>query len=173
MALFDPSKYNRGTFIPKNVDKCFNYNGQYPDAKPITFRSSWEKILCNFCDMQENVLAYGSEILELPYYSEIDNKMHRYVTDFVMVTKSRDGSIKKWVIEVKPESQAARLDEHGNLIMPKPPKKPTQRRLALWQERCNVIRRNNEKWSVAKDFCYKKGYIFKVITERELGLLFN
>lgn len=173
MALFDPSKYNRGTFIPKNVDKCFNYNGQYPDAKPITFRSSWEKILCNFCDMQENVLAYGSEILELPYYSEIDNKMHRYVTDFVMVTKSRDGSIKKWVIEVKPESQAARLDEHGNLIMPKPPKKPTQRRLALWQERCNVIRRNNEKWSVAKEFCYKKGYIFKVITERELGLLFN
>jgi len=173
MALFDPSKYNRGTFIPKNVDKCFNYNGLYPDAKPITFRSSWEKILCNFCDMQENVLAYGSEILELPYYSELDNKMHRYVTDFVMVTKSRDGSIKKWVIEVKPENQAARLDENGNLIMPKPPKKPTQRRLASWQERCNVIRRNNEKWSAAKDFCYKKGYIFKVITEKELGILYS
>lgn len=170
MSIFNKD-YVKGTFMPKHPDKCFNYNGKFPNAKPITFRSSWERILCNFCDEQENVLAYGSELLEVQYYSELDNKMHRYITDFIMITKCKDGSIKKLVIEVKPENQSARLDEHGNIIMPAPPKKPTQKRLAAWQERCNVIRRNNEKWTAARDFCYKHGYIFKVVTEKELGLV--
>ncbi len=170
MSIF-AREYNSGIFKPRNPDKCFNYNGQFPNAKPIQFRSSWERILCNFCDQQENVLAYGSEILTVPYYSELDHKMHKYITDFIMVTKCKNGEIRKLVIEVKPASQSARLDEHGNLILPPPPRKPTQRRLASWHERCNVIRRNNEKWTAAKDYCYKHGYMFKVITEKELGIL--
>lgn len=145
--------------------------GKIPDAKPITFRSSWERRLCSFCDEQENVLAYGSEIVKIPYYSIQDGKTHTYITDFVMITKCRDGSVKKFIIEVKPESQTARLDENGNVIMPKPPKRPTQKRLAAWQERCKVIERNNEKWTAARDYCYKQGFIFKIITEKELGIV--
>lgn len=169
MSIF-AREYNSGTFVPKNPDKCYNYNGKLPNAKPITFRSSWERMLCTFCDEQENILAYGSEILEIPYYSRLDNKTHKYVTDFFMVTKSRSGQIKKLVIEVKPASQAARLDEHGNLLLPPPPKKPTQRKLESWHERCLVIQRNNEKWTAAKNYCDEHGYTFKVITEKELGL---
>lgn len=167
MSIF-AKEYMQGTFVPKHPEKCFNYNGQVPDAKPITFRSSWERRLCNFCDEQDNILAYGSEVLKIPYYSKQDGKTHNYITDFVMFVKSRDGSLKRYVIEVKPENQTARLDEHGNVIMPPPPKKPTQKRLASWQERCKVIERNNEKWTAARDYCYRNGFIFKVITEKEL-----
>lgn len=170
MSIFAKA-YNSGTFVPKKPEKCFNYNGQYPDAKPITFRSSWERIVCNFCDQQENILAYGSEVLSIPYYSKSDNKTHKYITDFVMVTRRKDGSIRKLVIEIKPESQAARLDEHGNLILPPPPKKPTQRRINSWHERCSVIMRNNEKWQAAREYCHHHGYTFKVLTEKELGIL--
>lgn len=170
MSVFAKS-YVQGIFIPKHKEKCYNYNGMFPNAKPITFRSSWEKILCNFCDRENNILAYGSEVLEIPYYSELDGKTHRYITDFIMITQCRDGSIKKYVIEVKPANQVARLDEHGNLIMPDVPKKLTQKKLRNWQERCNIIRRNNEKWTAARIFCNRNGYIFKVITEKELGLV--
>lgn len=170
MSVFQ-SKYNQGTFVPVNKDKCFNYNGKWPDAHPITFRSSWERMLCKFCDEQPNVLAYGSELLVIPYYSEIDGKTHRYYTDFIMITRDKTtGKPVKYVIEVKPSCQAARLDESGNLIMPKPPRKPTQKRLDRWSEQCQVIKRNNEKWSAARKYCHSKGYIFKVVTEKELGL---
>ena len=103
MSIFN-SKYNQGVFMPVNVSKCLNYNGKMGDNKPIHFRSSWEKILCNFCDAEVNVLEYGSEILKIKYFSNIDNKEHLYITDFIMTTRSKDGSIKKWVVEVKPNS---------------------------------------------------------------------
>ena len=44
MSIF-AKEYMQGTFVPKHPEKCFNYNGQVPDAKPITFRSSWERRL--------------------------------------------------------------------------------------------------------------------------------
>lgn len=168
--IFD-SKFDQGHFMPKWPDRCLNYNGKIEGAKPIYFRSSWEKRLCKWCDDNANVLEWGVEVLEIPYYSEIDHKRHRYIVDFVMACKTRDGGIKKYVCEVKPASQVARLDEHGDLIMPKPPKKQTQKKLESWQQRCNVIRRNNEKWTAARRYCKENGCIFRVITEAELQII--
>lgn len=172
MSIFN-SKYNQGVFMPVNVSKCLNYNGKMGDNKPIHFRSSWEKILCNFCDAEVNVLEYGSEILKIKYFSNIDNKEHLYITDFIMTTRSKDGSIKKWVVEVKPNNQVANLDEFGNILMPEPPIKQNSKNLLKWQETCNVIRRNNEKWTAARRYCKEHGYIFKIISEKELGLTFK
>lgn len=162
--------YYQGTFVPKHPEKCLNFNGKlYPDKTlPITYRSSWEQILCNFCDMQVNILSWGSEVVEIPYYSEIDGKTHRYILDFLIILRNKNGEIKKYAVEVKPDSQAEKLDENGNVIYPQAPKRKTQKSLAKWQERCQVIRRNAEKWEAAKEWAKRRGFEFRAITENEI-----
>jgi hypothetical protein len=162
--------YYQGTFVPKHPEKCLNYNRKlYPDkVLPITYRSSWEQILCNFCDMEVYVLAWGSEVVEIPYYSQIDQKTHRYVLDFLIILRNKRGELKKWAVEVKPDNQAAYLDKMGNVIYPPAPKRKTQKAMARWQEKCQVIRRIAEKWDAAKEWTKRRGFEFCVKTEKEI-----
>jgi len=119
----------------------------------------------------------GSEIIEIPYYSNIDNKQHRYITDFVFTCKTRNNTIEKWLIEVKPGTQVPKLDECGKIIFPKlePTKKGklNQNRIDRWQEYCNVLKKNKEKWDYARDWCRKNNYKFRVVTEEELALKYK
>jgi hypothetical protein len=62
----------------------------------------------------------------------------------------------------------AKLNEHNELIYPDPPKTRSQKALLRWQEKCNVIRTNNSKWKAARRWCAANGYIFKVLTERQI-----
>lgn len=162
-------KYYQGSFVPKHPEKCLNFNRKLWDrVQPITYRSSWEQIMCNFCDIEVNVLSWGSEVVEIPYYSEIDGKTHRYILDFLIIVRKIDGTLGKWAIEVKPNSQTAYLDKMGNVIYPPAPKRKTQKSLAKWQEKCQIIRRNAEKWDAAKRWAAKRGFKFAVKTENEI-----
>ena len=49
------------------------------DASNIICRSSWERKFCRWCDLNENILAWGSEEFCIPYISPIDNRVHRYL----------------------------------------------------------------------------------------------
>lgn len=126
----------------------------------------------NYCDIRERVVEWGSEIFRVPYYSEVDGKTHQYVTDFYFACRPvhGDGEIIKYVLEVKPKCQAAVLDENYNVVYPDPPKKKTPKALAAWEERCNVIRINNCKWQAARKWCRENGYIFKILTEDQIGI---
>ena len=172
MAMFN-NNYLKGTFSPKHPEKCLNLNGRVR-GHPITFRSSYEKIMANWLDLNNNILEWGSEITEIPYFSQIDGKSHRYITDFQFTCKTKDGELEKWLIEVKPSSQVPRLDECGQIIFPK--LEPTargklnQKRIDRWQEYCNVLKKNHEKWTAARDWCRRNGFKFKVVTDVELGL---
>lgn len=174
MSMFN-NNYLKAHFVPKNPQKCLNYNLKVGPVKPITFRSSWEKIFCNWCDLNENILEWGSEIVEIPYISSVDGKQHRYVTDFVFTCKNRQGKIEKWLIEVKPKSQIPNLNENGQIIFPElnKKKKLTEKRIAAWQEVCNVLKKNHDKWQQARAWCRKYGYNFKVVSEEELGLTYQ
>lgn len=172
MSMFGAS-YLKGVFTPKHPEKCLNLNGKFPTThKTITFRSSYELIFANFCDLEENVIEWGSEIIEIPYILSEDAKPHKYVTDFMLTVKTRSGEIEKWLIEVKPSTQVPKLDECGQIIFPqlKQGKKLTQKKIDNWQEMCNTLRKNKEKWDQAKRWAKQHGYVFKVITEQELGL---
>ena len=172
MSIFS-GNYLQGCFKAEHPEKCLNYNGRMPRAKPITFRSSWEKIFCNFCDRTNSVIEWGSEVLEVPYYSQIDGKNHVYVTDFLFVCKDKDGQVKKYILEVKPESQTPILNEAGQIKYPDPPQKKSKKAIENWQERCNTLRRNYEKWEAAKRWCRQHGYLFKVLTEEQFGLKYR
>ena len=168
MGMIFSNDYYKGKFFPKHPYKCVNLNGALGKVSVITYRSSWELKLMRFCDKYATILEWGSEVLKLPYISEVDGKQHMYITDFYMKCRDVHGNIDKYIIEVKPESQMAKLNEHNELIYPDPPKTRSQKALLRWQEKCNVIRTNNSKWKAARRWCAANGYIFKVLTERQI-----
>ena len=139
----------KGKFIPRNVSK---YRGDY---RNIIYRSSWELKFMKYCDLNKNILEWGSEEIVIPYRSPIDNRVHRYFVDFYMKVKDINGNIQKYLIEVKPKNQTKE---------PKPQKKMTKKYIYEVTE----YAKNQAKWEAAKDFCDDRNYRFMIITEDEL-----
>ena len=47
-----------------------------------------------YCDLNENILEWGSEEISIPYRSPVDKKIHRYFPDFYVKLKETTGRIK-------------------------------------------------------------------------------
>ena len=58
-----------------------------------------------YCDRNDRILEWGSEEFFIPYRSPLDGKIHRYFPDFYVKVKTKQNTIKKWVVEVKPKAQ--------------------------------------------------------------------
>jgi len=141
----------RGKYQPSYPKK---YKG---DPTNIVYRSLWERRFMVYCDINENVLEWGSEELALPYRSPLDNRIHRYFPDFYIKVRESNGQIQKYIIEVKPKKQT---------IEPKVQKRKTKGYIFEVTEWA----RNQAKWKVAKEFCEDRQWKFKIITEDELGI---
>lgn len=141
----------KGKYKPSFPEK---YSG---DSTNIIYRSLWERKFCVYCDLNENILSWSSEEKAIPYRSPIDGKIHRYFPDFLIKVKESNGSIKKYMIEIKPSKQTV------------PPKKP-QRQTKKYISEVYEYAKNQSKWEAAKDWCADRGYEFKIITENELGI---
>jgi len=140
---------HQGRFKPKNVHK---YKG---NPTNIIYRSGYELKFMNWCDKNDDVHAWGSEEIVIPYRSPLDNRVHRYYPDFVI--KIRDTT---YLIEVKP----FRFTQE-----PKIPKRKTKRFITeVKQWGVNLA-----KWESAKEFCLDRGWEFKIITEKELGISYK
>ena len=144
----------QGTYNPINREK-------YIGVKNPIFRSSWEKRMFYYCDTNSNVLKWGSEIINVPYYFVLDQKTHKYYTDLYMEVRKKDGSIKKYVVEIKPSDQDYRNP-------PKPPKRKTTKSMKNYNNKLITLKRNECKWKAAEEFCKKRGYEFIIITEKDL-----
>ena len=141
----------KGRFLPQNPQK---YAG---DANNIIWRSTWEKRVMEWLDRSDNVVYWASEELVIKYYSPIDNKIHRYFPDFTVKIKKKDGTVMTHVLEVKPEYQTKQP------VM----KRKTKRFL---EEQVTYIV-NQSKWKAATEFCKDRGWIFQVLTEKDLGII--
>ena len=139
----------KGKYQPINPKK---YRG---DPTNIIYRSLWERKFMVYCDSNENILEWGSEEIALPYRSPIDNKIHRYFPDFYIKVKESNGSIKKYIIEIKPKKQT---------VEPIPQKRKTKGYIYEVYE----YAKNQAKWKAAEEWCADKGYEFKVLTEDDL-----
>jgi hypothetical protein len=127
------------------------------DPNNIICRSSWERKFCHWCDLNENILEWGSEEFFIPYLSPVDNRVHRYYPDFIIKVKESTGKIKTYVIEVKPERQT------------RPPvKKSRVTKSFLYEAQTYAV--NQAKWKAAQEWCADRLLEFKVITEKELGI---
>ena len=141
----------KGKFQPSYPKK---YRG---DHRNIIYRSLWERKFMVYCDLNENILEWGSEEIIVPYRSPIDNRYHRYFPDFYIKVKEKSGSIQKYLIEVKPYKQTKE---------PIPQKKKTKSYIYNVTEYV----KNQAKWKAAKEFCKDRRWEFKVLTEHELGI---
>jgi hypothetical protein len=141
--------YKQGLFKPQNPKK---YIG---DPTNIVYRSGWEKRVMDWCDTNLNVIRWASEEISIPYLSPIDNKYHRYFTDFYVEARGRDGGIRKMIIEVKPKAQTQE---------PKRPQRTTKRYIT----EVMTYGVNQAKWKAAEEFCKDKGWEFLLLTETEL-----
>jgi hypothetical protein len=146
------TKYHQGRFHPKNPEK---YIG---DPNNIIYRSGWELKFMRWCDRSEKVLSYGSEEFYIPYYDPTTRKVRKYFPDFIMKVKESNGSIKKYIIEIKPKNQTI------------PPVKTPKKRNKTFITEALTYEKNIAKWKAAKEFCDDRMIEFKILTETELGL---
>jgi hypothetical protein len=141
----------KSKYKPENPRK---YKG---NPNNIICRSSWERKFCRWCDLNENILEWGSEEFYIPYISPVDKRVHKYFPDFIVKVKESNGSIKNYVIEVKPKKQT------------QPPIKRSRVTKSYIYE-CTTFEVNKAKWKAADEFCKDRMLEFKIITEEELGI---
>lgn len=139
-----------GRFKPKHPTK---YNG---DPTNIIFRSLLERSCMLFFDSNPNVISWSSEEVAIPYFSELDNKWHRYFVDFIIELIDKNGKKQKIMIEVKPFKQT---------------QQPVKRRgkaqkYFLTEVTTYIV--NQAKWKAAEAYCKKNGMTFKILTERDI-----
>jgi hypothetical protein len=127
------------------------------DPTNIIMRSSWETRFASWCDKNPNIVKWSSEETVIPYRCPTDNRIHRYFVDFKVQVKDKNGNLKTYLVEVKPDKQT------------KPPDFPGKRTKRYLLESMTYMK-NRAKWESAVNYAKDRGWEFKIITEHELGL---
>ena len=140
----------RGRFYPKHPLK---YKG---DPNKIIYRSSWEVRVMKYLDDNDGVVWWASEEMNVKYISPVDGRVHRYFPDFVVKVRRKDNSSTIFMLEVKPEAQT-KLRQ---------PKKVTKQ----YVNEAATYAVNQAKWKYAEEFCKDRGWVFRVVTEKDLGI---
>ena len=143
--------YHQGLFSPKYPEK---YIG---DPKNICYRSGWELKFMKFADTNPQVLQWGSEEFSINYFSQVDNKQHRYFPDFIMLVQDNQGVRKKYLVEIKPESQTV-------------PPKQRNRKTKNYINELATYSINCAKWNAAEAWCKRQDMEFLILTERHLNV---
>ena len=139
--------FHKRKFIPIFPEK---YTG---DPTNIIMRSSWETRFASWCDKNPSVLKWSSDENIVPYRCPTDNRIHRYFVDFKIAVSTG----KTYIVEVKPAAQT------------QPPIYPGRQTQRYITESLTFIK-NKAKWEAAIEFAKDRGWEFKIITEKELGL---
>ena len=110
-----------------------------------------------YCDLNENILEWGSEEIVIPYRSPLDSRVHRYFPDFYIKVREKNGNVQRSIIEIKPKRQCKE---------PKVQKEKTKKYIYEVTE----YAKNQAKWKAAEDYCEDRKWQFKVLTEDDLGI---
>lgn len=146
-----PPKSYKGKFYPKNPKK---YRGNLDN---IIWRSTWELRFFKYLDENSNILEWSSEEIIISYISPVDGKYHRYFPDVFLKARQPDNSIKSILAEIKPQYQTV---------------EPVKKSRVTKQYITEVVTYgvNQAKWKAAREYCADRGWEFRLITEKELGI---
>ena len=139
------SGFSQGYFP---LNECKKYIGK----GPIIYRSSWERKFCMYCESNPSVIQWASEPCKIEYINSLDGKKHNYFPDYYMKLDSN----KEYLIEVKPSSQ---------LKMPTQPKRKTAKAIKSYKYAYEMYVTNMCKTQYAEEYCNKRGWKFKIVTE--------
>jgi hypothetical protein len=109
-----------------------------------------------WADHNPNILSWGSESIIIPYQNPLTGNVSRYFVDNNITLKTKDGTIKKYLIEIKPSIQTL-------------PPKPCKNTKSLLRRQAEYVK-NRAKWQAAEAWSKKKGYEFTILTEKHLGI---
>jgi hypothetical protein len=105
-------------------------------------------------DSNSNIISWGSESVIIPYNYPFNNSIRRYFIDIVALLKTKNGEMKKLLIEIKPHKQTLPPTQTKN----KSPK------TLIYENQQYII--NHSKWEAARQWALKKGYHFIILTEK-------
>jgi hypothetical protein len=143
----------KGRFVPSHPEK---YDG---DPTKIVYRSHWEYRFMSYLDTNSGVVKWSSEEVIVPYFDGASNKWRRYFPDFVVVVKQGEGTLTQ-MIEIKPHKECS-----------PPVKSPTAKTNRRYLKESMTYITNQCKWKAAEEFCADRNWKFKVVTERDMGLI--
>lgn len=143
------SGFNQGYFNPKNPEK-------YAGPAPIIYRSSWEYKFMIWCDINDKVLVWSSEPVEIKYWSRDGNKQRTYHPDFYFKILKQDGTTEEFLAEIKPKSQIQK---------PSIPTKMSKKALESYKFLAEQYIKNMDKYNSAKEYATNRGWKFIVLTE--------
>lgn len=143
------SGFNQGYFKPNNPEK-------YIGNAPIIYRSSWEFKFMKWCDINDKVIFWSSEPVEIKYWSRQGNKERKYYPDFYFKILKQDGTNEEFLVEIKPKEQIQK---------PKPPKKNSKKALESYKFLAEQYVKNMDKYNAAKEYAIGRGWRFIVLTE--------
>ena len=135
-------KWIQAEFFPKNPGKCLNQSA-------IKSRSSWEHSYMRWLDEHPDVVEWGSEVIQIPYFNPLKKRPANYIPDFLIRYRDKNNIIHNELIEIKPLKET--MLEHA---------KSKYDKLMLVQ--------NVAKWKAAQSFCRKAGLEFRIINEQHL-----
>ena len=136
------AKWAQGPYTIQNPLK-------YVGNRTPRYRSGWEHSFMRFCDLNDHVLQWASEAIQIPYRHPITGKQTIYVPDFLITYRTRDNSVRAELIEIKPKSQSV-IESKMNS-----------------RDRA-VVAVNYAKWASAQKWCKQTGLTFRVITEDQM-----
>jgi hypothetical protein len=138
-------RYQQGYVNPASCLKLFPSLSR----DRIIYRSSYEKKFIYWCENSPMVKYWGSECVEIDYFSKLDQKTHRYFPDYLV--ELTDGT--KIIVEIKP------------LFQTKPPINENNQ----WGMKEYI--KNICKWKATQEFCQARGLKFKILTENTIDKL--
>lgn len=136
------------------IYKVKNKSKYLGNSNNVVFRSLWERQTFIWADNSNDVVKWGSEEIIIPYFCELDKKVHRYFVDLILELKNGN----KLLVEIKPKKET---------IPPTPTSKTSRRYLT---ESYKYIK-NKNKWDAAEIFAQQHGFQFVKWTETELSQL--
>lgn len=148
-------KYIQSIYKPIHPEK---YEG---NVLNIICRSSWERKFCIWCDKNPNIVAWSSEEMIIPYYDPATKKTRRYFPDFRIKVRVNETTIMVYLVEIKPSAQTQK---------PKAPKRTTPKTKQRYINECLTYITNQAKWYAAEEYCTRRNWGFKVLTEHDLGI---
>lgn len=136
-------KYAQGIFTPRNPEK-------YAGKGTIRYRSSWELAFMNFCDTNDNILAWASEAIQIPYVNPLKQKKTHYIPDFFIKYRNAAGQEVAEMIEIKPSKETS-LEAAGRSVR---------------NQAYAVV--NQAKWKAAASWCADRNINFRILTEHDI-----
>jgi len=141
----------------KNLFKCVNPAKYMGNPTRIVYRSWWEFKYMTELDHDPSVVGWQSEEFFILYISPVDRRSHRYFPDFLVKKKNSAGIIETFIIEIKPACQTV------------PPKRGLKR-ARTYQNEVYRYGVNERKFEAAQRYASKRGWKFKILTEKELKI---